>query len=125
MEDVFRFGLLTVAAFAIAALYLAALRLVLGDGPAAVTPAAVGMLFILTLAGAFGAPLIYIAKDAAVSVVLSVTSPTLLVLGAFALLDTIVPKAFRTIQSAPVIFLVPILAAIIGIPFAIFLRLVH
>lgn len=124
MEDLLRFGLLDVAALTTAALYLTAIRLVFGDGPSAITPAGVGVVFILTLVGVLCAPLIYVAESGELGLVLSLASSILLIIGAVALLDTIVPKAFRAMRRAAIVFLFPILAAIGAIPVGLFLRLV-
>lgn len=124
MDDLVRFALLDAAALALTALYLAAVRLLLGDRHKAITPAGVGTMSILTFAALLGAPLTAIAHSAGIGIALSLSSGLILVFGAIAVLDTILPNAFRAMQSLGFIFLFPILATIVALPFGLFMRLV-
>ncbi len=124
MDDLVRFALLDAAALVFTGLYLAAVRLVLGDGHKAVTPAGVGTIFILLLAAVLGAPLTAIAHTPGIGIALAISSGLVLVFGGVALLGTILPNAFRAMQSFALIFLFPILAAIGSLPFGLFMRLV-
>ncbi len=124
MDDLVRFALLDAAALALTALYLAAIRLFLGDGHRAITPAGVGTMSILNFAAFLGAPLIAMACSAGVGIVLSLSSGLILVFGAIAVLDTILPNAFRAMEPRGLIFVFPILATIVALPFGLFMRLV-
>lgn len=124
MEDLVLFALVNVPAIAGLALYLAVLRLWLGDGPAAITPASAGTVFVLTLAAILSAPLIGVARSADMGIVLAIACAMVQVIGGAILLETFLPTTLRATQPPGVILVFPILASIGAIPFGLFLRII-
>ncbi|MDW8443131.1 MAG: hypothetical protein RML45_01530 [Acetobacteraceae bacterium] len=124
MEDLVLFALVNVPAIAGLALYLAVLRLWLGDGPAAITPASAGTVFVLTLAAILSAPLIGVARSADMGIVLAIACAMVQVIGGAILLETLLPTTLRATQPPGVILVFPILASIGAIPFGLFLRII-
>lgn len=122
-EDLARFALLDAAALAIAAVHLAAVRLVVGDGRDAMDAAGVGTIAILSVAALAGSPLIALARDAGLACALSLVSGWILLLGVLALLTAIVPKAYEAMGPAAMAYLHVIFAAMGAIPVGLLLRL--
>lgn len=123
-DDLIRFGLLDAAALALAALYLAVLRLRLGDAADAMDPAGVGTVAILIPAALAGGLLVAVSHSAGTAVLLCVGSGYLLTAGGAVLVGAILPRAHEAMGPAAMVFAFPALAGFGAVPVGLLLRLV-
>lgn len=123
MLDLVRFALLTLTALGLAAVWLAAVRLRLGDGRDASGAVAGGTQVILTVAGLLCSGLIAFSHRAWLASLLSLATGWALIAGAEALFNLLVPKAYEAVGPGAMAFLWVIVASIVAIPLGLLLRL--
>lgn len=122
-DDLARFALLNSVALALAALWLAGVRLLHGDGRDASGPVVLGTLPILAIAALACSLLIAFAHRARLAVVLSLTSGWVLIAGAGALFTLLVPKAYEPVGPGAMAYLWVIVASIGAVPAGLIIRL--
>lgn len=124
MDDLARFALLNSVALALAALWLAGVRLLHGDGRDASGPVVLGTQPILAIAALACSLLIAFAHRARLAVVLSLASGWVLIAGAGALFTLLVPKAYEAVGPGAMAYLWVIVASIGAVPLGLIIRLV-
>lgn len=123
MDDLARFAVLNLVALALAAVWLVGVRLLFGDGRDASHPVVLGTLPILALAALACSLLIAFAHRAWLAVVLSLASGWVLIAGAGALFNLLVPKAYEAVGPGAMAYLWVIVASIGAVPVGLMIRL--